>query len=117
MNSRRRSAVLKLIASIIVGVTLALGPSCKAEAEHPEASSEKPRTLASVSFTVEGMHCATCPVAVRTALKRLDGVRDVQVSISEKRAIVDYDPAKITPQRMIQVINDLGYRANIAKGA
>ena len=51
------------------------------------------------------------------ALKRLDGVRDVHVRFSEKRATVEYDPAKVTPERMIHAINNLGYRANMAKGA
>jgi copper chaperone CopZ len=60
------------------------------------------------------MTCASCSVAVRIALKRLDGVRDAHVSVEDKRAVIDYEPAKVTPLQMVAEVNRLGYRASVA---
>lgn len=68
---------------------------------------------AHVSLHVDGMHCATCPLAVRMALRNLDGVHDVKVSREDKRADVSYDSTKVTPAQMIQTIERLGYKARV----
>lgn len=82
-----------------------------ARAEGPAAGS------ATVSLHVEGMTCASCKVAVRTALSKLDGVRDAKVDVHRKSAAIDYDPARVTPQQMVDAVNRLGYQASLpAKG-
>jgi copper chaperone CopZ len=53
-------------------------------------------------------------VAVRTVLKRLDGVKEEKVNLSEKNAVVEYEPAKVKPQQMVDAVNRLGYQANLA---
>lgn len=68
---------------------------------------------ASVSLHVEGMTCASCKVAVRTALTKLDGVKDAIVDVAKKSATVDYDPTKVTPQQLVDAVNRLGYRASL----
>lgn len=89
--------------------------STKASEQTP---AEKTASDQTVALTVEGMTCASCTVVVRAALKNLDGVRDAQVSMSEKRALVEYEPAKVTPQQMVDAVNELGYRASLpSKGS
>lgn len=66
---------------------------------------------ASVSLHVEGMTCPSCKVAVRTALTKLEGVKDARVDVAKKNATVDYDPTKVTPQQLIDAVNRLGYQA------
>ncbi len=70
---------------------------------------------ASVVLHVDGMHCATCPLTVRTVLRRLDGVRAASVSAEERTARVTYDPAHVTPERMIRAIEDAGYHARVER--
>jgi copper chaperone CopZ len=69
--------------------------------------------LATVSLRVEGMTCPSCQVAVRTALSKLDGVKGAKVDVEKKSATVDYDPAKVAPQKMIDAVNRLGYQASL----
>lgn len=107
--------VLKTFASLGVGATLALCPCCSTKAGAEAAPTQTAPVVSSVTLTVEGMTCASCSVAVRTALKRLDGVRDARVSVEEKRAVVDYEPARVTPQQMIDAVNRLGYRASLPR--
>jgi mercuric ion binding protein len=68
---------------------------------------------ATVVLQVDGMHCATCPITVRTVLRKLDGVHDAVVSVESKTAHVTYDPARVTPARMAQAVTEAGYPARV----
>lgn len=68
---------------------------------------------AAVPLHVEGMTCPSCKVAVRTALKKLDGVKDARVDVAAKSATVEYDPTKVTPQQLVDAVNQLGYQASL----
>lgn len=100
MNRRSIASVLGVLAIGLVAL-LAL----------PRPAQAAPST---VVLTVEGMTCASCNVAVRMALERLDGVESATVSRPEKRAVVRYDPAKVTPGQMVDAVNKLGYQASVA---
>ncbi|MEP6585919.1 MAG: mercuric transporter MerT family protein [Candidatus Udaeobacter sp.] len=71
--------------------------------------------LQRVVIPVEGMTCATCEVAVRNALKRVDGVNSAHVSVATKTATVDYDPAKTNPEQLVSAINSTGYRVSLGQ--
>ena len=43
-----------------------------------------------VTFDVEKMTCATCPIAVRKAMQRVEGVKEVEVSMEDESAVVTY---------------------------
>lgn len=72
---------------------------------------------ATVTLAIDGMTCASCGVTIKVALKKLDGVKDATVSFKDKRAQVTYDPARVTPDRMVKAIEDAGYKARVEKGA
>ncbi len=78
----------------------------------PYAAAEAPAS-STVVVHVDGMHCATCPITVRTALRKLDGVSDAVVSTESKTARVTYDPKRVTPARMAQAVTDAGYPARV----
>ena len=66
------------------------------------------------TLDVQGMTCGGCTASVRIVLKKLDGVTDAKVSFDEKKAVVTYDPAKVTPQKMADTINaKLPYKAKV----
>lgn len=66
------------------------------------------------TIKVEGMTCGGCAVGVRTALKRLDGVAEAQVSYEDERAVVTFDPARVSTDRMLEAIREFGYTATLA---
>lgn len=67
------------------------------------------------TLDIQGMTCGACTASVRVVLKKLDGVSEAKVSFEEKRAVVAYDPAKITPQKMADAINaKFPYKAKVA---
>lgn len=81
-------------------------------ADEARAEDAAART-ATVALRVEGMTCSTCKVAVRTALSKLDGVKDANVDVAQKSATVEYDPTKLSPQQMVDAVNRLGYQASL----
>ncbi|GIW40306.1 MAG: hypothetical protein KatS3mg076_0883 [Candidatus Binatia bacterium] len=85
-------------------------------AVHP-VGAEPPRgKVETVRLHVEGMTCGGCAAAVRVALGRVDGVRKVEVSFEEKAATVVYDPAKTTPEALVEAVEKLGYGARVDGG-
>jgi copper chaperone CopZ len=114
MNSRGLSLLTLLIASAIVLGFSALNISSYVFAETPPA----PKALGAASLQrvvipVDGMSCATCEIAVRRALNRIDGVKSAHVSVATKTAAVDYEPAKTNPEQLVAAINSMGYRASL----
>ena len=67
-------------------------------------------------FEVSGWTCASCASATRIALKKLDGVLDVKTDPEKKEALVTYDDAKVSSDRMVQAIAKLGYKATLKSG-
>jgi copper chaperone len=58
---------------------------------------------------VEGMSCGGCAKSVERALRALEGVTEVQVSLAEKNVVIDYDPQKQSAQTITQVIENSGF--------
>lgn len=108
------SNFLTILASLGIGAVVALCPCCGAKASKDAAPALAAPNSTTVTLAVDGMTCASCSVAVRHTLKRLDGVREVRVSVEEKRVIVEYESGKVTPEQMIAAVNDLGYTASLA---
>lgn len=64
------------------------------------------------TLQIEGMTCGACATSVKIVLGKLDGVSDAKVSFREKRAVVTYDPGKVTPEQMVEAIHaKLPYKA------
>lgn len=105
----------KLLAPILLSLIALASLAAPGSPLQSEARAQA-ATEARVNLHIEGMHCAACPVTVRTVLRRLDGVTDVTVSVSDKRARVVYDPRRVTPERMAQAVTDAGYPTSVERG-
>ena len=85
----------------------------------PEAPAT-PATLARADFDVQGMDCGGCVIGTRAVLGRLEGVREADATYDaatgKGTAWALYDPAKVTPERMMAAIKELGYTATAIKG-
>ena len=66
-----------------------------------------------VVLAVEGMYCDNCAAGIKSMLKRTTGVIAVDVSYQKKEAVVDYNPEKVTPEKIVETVNNLGYKASI----
>jgi len=68
-----------------------------------------------VVVPIEGMSCSACVARVKSTLKEIDGVGDAHVSLEHRAAEIRYDPAKVSPTKLTQAINDLGYQAGLSR--
>lgn len=66
----------------------------------------------SVALSVPGMTCAACPVTVRAALERVDGVKDIAV-IGQTDIRVTYDDAKTNVAALINATKNAGYPSSV----
>ena len=57
------------------------------------------------------MTCLTCELTIESHLKKLPGVEHVDAHVAEQAAYVQYDPAQISLNDIVEVINKTGYRA------
>ncbi|HEX8627157.1 MAG TPA: heavy-metal-associated domain-containing protein [Catenuloplanes sp.] len=63
------------------------------------------------SFTVSGMHCASCGMLIDETLEELPGVHRSQTSVRAGRTIVDVDPVIANEDTLIAAIAAAGYTA------
>src|SRR5213593_3382306 len=66
-----------------------------------------------VTLGVKGWTCGSCAASTRIALKKLDGVENVKTDHEKMEAVVTYDDSKVTPERMIQTTEKIGYSATV----
>lgn len=62
-----------------------------------------------VTLSIDGMTCDACAVTLHKVLTRLDGVRAAEVSYDPPRAVVRYDPVRVTVDDLVRATADVGY--------
>ena len=63
------------------------------------------------TFAIEHMTCATCPISVRKAMMRVEGVKTVDIDFDSKIASVTFDPAVTTADAIAAASTNVGYPA------
>lgn len=66
-----------------------------------------------VKLSVPGMSCAACPITVKKALTKVDGVSKAEVSYERREAVVTFDDAKTSVQKLAKASADAGYPATV----
>lgn len=65
--------------------------------------------MQTVTLGISGMTCSGCVHSVSKVLNALDGVVKSDVSLEDRRAVVDYDPGKMGVDQMKRAIEEAGY--------
>lgn len=65
-------------------------------------------------LNVEGMSCNHCVASVRKALEGLEGVREADVNLEDKKARVELDK-DLADETLIKAVEDAGFSAKIEK--
>ncbi len=66
-----------------------------------------------VTLSVPTMTCATCPITVKKALSKVDGVIDAKVTWEPKEAVVTFDDAKTNVQALADATKNAGYPSSL----
>lgn len=62
-----------------------------------------------VTLSVPSMNCSACPITVKTALQRVEGVQKVAVTYEPKEAVVTFDDAKTTVDKLREATANVGF--------
>ncbi|PIN73675.1 heavy metal translocating P-type ATPase [Candidatus Woesearchaeota archaeon CG10_big_fil_rev_8_21_14_0_10_45_16] len=81
--------------------------------KHPEQKKADPVGDGKVSIQITGMSCASCVAKIENALKKKEGVKNASINFATEKAMVEYDPKKLSVTEIESVIEDTGY--NVVK--
>jgi mercuric ion binding protein len=70
-----------------------------------------------VTLSVPGMTCATCPITVKKALTKVSGVSKVDVNLDRREARVTFDDAKANVEALTRATQDAGYPSTVVGAA
>ncbi|KAI0083849.1 copper transporting p-type ATPase-like protein [Irpex rosettiformis] len=62
-------------------------------------------------FRIEGMTCGACVESIESMLRGQDGIHSIKVALLAERAVVEYDTAKWTEDKIMGEISDIGFDA------
>jgi len=65
-----------------------------------------------IEIKLPTMQCGTCKKNIEGAVKKMDGIEEVNVVVKEKIANVKFDKSKTDPSKIESVIVMAGYQAN-----
>ena len=74
----------------------------------------KPQT---VTLDLPTMNCAMCPITVKKALTKVDGVSRAEVSYEDKEAMVTFDDEKTSADALIEATTNAGFPSTIQNKA
>jgi periplasmic mercuric ion binding protein len=69
----------------------------------------------SVTLSIPSMDCAACPITVKQALTKVDGIKAVSSNLAKRQTKVTFDDAKVTPALITQTTRNAGFPATIAR--
>ncbi len=73
------------------------------------ASETVTESLAELGTKVGGMHCSLCAGIVERTLREQPGVANVSVSLADERALIEYDPGRVSREQLLGALGDPGF--------
>lgn len=71
--------------------------------------------IKTVTLSVPGMTCAACPITVKKALSKVEGVSQVDVRFDKREAVVTFDDTKTSTQKLTDATTNAGYPSSIKR--
>mgnify|MGYP002622540649 CR=1 FL=1 len=68
---------------------------------------------ATTTVAIEGMTCGACTSAVEEGFRKVDGMLRFNISLLAERAVITHDPAKLSAEKIVEIIEDRGFDAKI----
>jgi len=68
-----------------------------------------------VTLSVPGMDCPVCPITVKKALTKVDGVAKAEVNFDKRQAVVTFDDTNTDIEKLTKATEDAGYPASVKK--
>ncbi|MDF0667163.1 MAG: mercury resistance system periplasmic binding protein MerP [Nitrospira sp.] len=66
-----------------------------------------------VTLSVTGMTCAACPITIKKALNKVEGVENIEVNLEKKEAVITFDDTKTTVAALLEATKNAGYPSTV----
>jgi Cu+-exporting ATPase len=60
-------------------------------------------------YSIFGMSCSACSAGIERTVKKLSGVRHVEVSLMGESMLVEYDEGVLSAKQICETVEELGY--------
>lgn len=70
-----------------------------------------------VTLSLPTMDCPVCPIPVKKALGKVEGVSRAEVEFGKRQAIVSFDDARTSAEALTRATTDAGYPSTVVGGA
>lgn len=79
----------------------------EANASGSETTDATP-VMATTTFMIEGMHCEMgCAGVIKKKIAKMDGVKDVEIDFAGKKATIQFDTNKQTPENFVETVEKI----------
>jgi len=68
--------------------------------------------MTKLEFNIEGMHCGSCATGIQMLVSQMEGVESIFVDYDKKKGTMEFDPDKVTKEKIFTDIKELGYTAS-----
>ncbi|MDD2822881.1 MAG: heavy metal translocating P-type ATPase [Candidatus Daviesbacteria bacterium] len=62
------------------------------------------------TYSLKGMHCASCVRVIEKALSKVDGVLEANVNLATETASVTFDSQKVSEEKLSSAVSQVGYQ-------
>lgn len=66
-----------------------------------------------VTLLVPGMTCSACPITVKHALNKVEGVEKIDVRFRSREAVITFDDAETSVEALTKASANAGYPASL----
>jgi mercuric ion binding protein len=66
-----------------------------------------------VTLSVPGMYCDMCPVTVKKAIQKVEGVEKVSATYQPKQAVVTFDDSRASVDKLLEATSKAGYPSTL----
>jgi len=67
--------------------------------------------IADISFTIEGMTCANCSLAIEKAFKKAAGIHNTSINLPLEKGFIQYDKSVLDENAVLDIVTRAGYQA------
>jgi mercuric ion binding protein len=115
MKRMKRTLITAMSVGALATAILASGSmfsSLNAQTARAQDAAAPAVAVQTTTFDVEKMTCALCPVTVKTAMGRVEGVQSVEVDFASKTAKAVFDPSVTSVAAIAAASTNAGYPAH-----
>lgn len=74
---------------------------------------QKTAEIATIKINIEGMTCQSCVKSIEGMIGERPDVISIRVILEEKTGYIEYKTHEVTPQELVEAIEDMGFTANL----